>query len=133
MNILFKFFNCCKTLENTIPMNNLSRIAMLIHIYEVIKCSFPHPARKKNGRGNVEKKREKRTSLQPRWKAGRRTTLGVRSSTWKCEVSPSELPLGDIRAAWLISVIPPSAPMPPSAPRAGSPTFGLTIIGAFSN
>lgn len=46
MNILFKFFNCYKALENTMQMNNLLRIVTSIHIYGVIKCSFSNPEKK---------------------------------------------------------------------------------------
>lgn len=46
MNILFKSSNGCKTLKNTIQMNNLLRIVTPIHIYEAIRCSFSNPEKR---------------------------------------------------------------------------------------
>lgn len=74
MNILFKSSNGYKTLKNTIQMNNLLRIMTSIHIYEVIKCSFSNPEKKKmSGWKNIEK--GKGHHSWPRWKAGCRIAL----------------------------------------------------------
>lgn len=134
-NILFKCSNCYKTLENTIQMNRSLKIVTSIHIYEAIKCSFSDPEKRRNGWRNTEEEREKTWALThgPGSELDTECTsgpdyacAGVRSGP-ACVISCSVF-------ARLISVLPHNSTDGIRLPwEREAPTFGLTIIGAFSN
>lgn len=115
MNILFKSSNGYKTLKNTIQMNNLLRIMTSIHIYEVIKCSFSNPEKKKWVVGRILRK-EKVTTHGPGGKLAAESPCGVRNSSVKMLSLVPGCVISCTLVAQLISMILISAPTPSPSP-----------------
>lgn len=109
-------------------MNNLLRIVTSIHIYEVIKCSFSNPEKKRMARRILTKKRV--TVHGPGEKLAAESHCGVRNIS----VEILSLVLGCVSSctmvAQLISVTPVSAPV--HRPALGAESTDLWVNSNWS-